>query len=79
MKDISGNNGGGGEGGLANADDEDKTNFERFLDKFKISIFNVLYVLLDDEEGSNCGAIVAIVIEFVEICHFSFAEDVSLP
>jgi hypothetical protein len=64
----------------SNLDSEmEKTAFEKFEDEVKGTIFNVLYVLLKDDETSHWKHIVEILIDFMQIYHFSFAHLVSSP
>lgn len=56
----------------------EKSGFEKFEDDLKGTIFNVLYVLLKDDETSHWKHIVEILIDFMQIYHFSFAHVVSL-
>lgn len=72
---------GGGNGKKNNAatafnKELEKTGFEKFEDDLKGTIFNVLYVLLKDDETSHWKHILEILIDFMQIYHFSFAHAV---
>ena len=53
------------------------TSFEKFEEEIKGTIFNVLYVLLKEDETSHWKHIVIILIDFIQIFNFSFASAVS--
>ena len=72
---------GGGGGGPNNSGPEkevEKNGLEKFEDDFKGTIFNVLYVLLKDDETSNWKHIVEILLDFIQIYHYSFARFVTI-
>ena len=56
--------------------DKEKTSFEKLEDEIKGTIFNVLYVLLKEDETSHWKHIVIILIDFLQIYNFSFADKV---
>ena len=56
--------------------EREKTSFEKFEDEVKLTIFNVLYVLLKDEDGSGWKEVLQSVLDFLEIYYFSFATSV---
>ena len=57
--------------------DQDKTGFEKMEDEVKGTIFNVLYVLLKEEETSHWKHIVLILFDFIQIFYFTFSERVT--
>jgi hypothetical protein len=78
-KQRAGGPGPGGGGGNGNGQDkeEEKNGLEKFEDEFKGTIFNVLYVLLKDDETSHWKHILEILLDFVQIYHYSFARFVT--
>jgi len=60
-------------------DDENLSGFERFELEAKSTIFNVLYVLLKDEETVAWKKVVLSLIDFFQIFQFTFFPAVSLP
>ena len=56
--------------------EEEKNAIEKLEDDFKGTIFNVLYVLLKDDETSHWKHIVEILLDFIQIYHYSFARFV---
>jgi hypothetical protein len=56
--------------------EENKTAFEKFEDELKGTIFNVLYVLLKDDETSHWKHIILILFDYIQIYYFSFADNV---
>ena len=73
----AGPGGGGVNGGPADKEEE-KNGLEKFEDDFKGTIFNVLYVLLKDDETSHWKYILEILLDFVQIYHYSFARFVTI-
>jgi hypothetical protein len=72
--------GGGGPGGAPGAPgdkEEEKNALEKLEDDFKGTIFNVLYVLLKDDETSHWKHILEILLDFIQIYYYSFASTVS--
>ena len=72
---------GGGENGKKGSStaynkEQEKAGFEKFEDDLKSTIFNVLYVLLKDDETSHWKHIAEILFDFMQIYHFSFAHAV---
>lgn len=57
--------------------EKEKTAFEKFEDEIKGTIFSVLYVLLKEDETSHWKHIVIILVDFLQIYHFSFAHAVN--
>ena len=57
--------------------EREKTSFEKFEEEIKGTIFNVLYVLLKDDETSHWKHIVLILFDFFQIYHFSFTHSVT--
>lgn len=57
--------------------EREKSSYEKFEDEVKSTIFNVLYVLLKDDETSHWKHIVLILFDFMQIYYFSFSESVS--
>lgn len=53
------------------------TGFEKFEKEAKTTIFNVLYVLLKDDETSHWKHIVLIFIDYFQIWYFPFAPQVT--
>ena len=51
----------------SNNEEKEKTAFERFEEEVKGTIFNVLYVLLKDDETSHWKHIVEILFDFIQI------------
>jgi hypothetical protein len=73
--------GGGGGGGPKNSGpekEEEKNGLEKFEEDFKGTIFNVMYVLLKDDETSHWKHIVEILLDFIQIYHYSFARFVTI-
>ena len=64
-------------GGSAVDTEREKSSYEKFEDEVKSTIFNVLYVLLKDDETSHWKHIVLILFDFMQIFFFSFADTVS--
>jgi hypothetical protein len=58
-------------------DEREKTAFEKFESEVKSTIFNVLYVLLKDDETSHWKHIILILLDYMQIFFFSFAEHVT--
>lgn len=57
---------------------EEKSSFEKFNDDIKITVFNVLYVLLNEgDDGSTWGTLINILMDFMQIWNLSFADVVS--
>ncbi len=56
--------------------EEEKNGIEKFEEDFKGTIFNVLYVLLKDDETSHWKHILEILLDFIQIYHYSFARFV---
>lgn len=56
--------------------EKEKTGFEKLEDEVKGTIFNVLYVLLKEEEHSHWKHIVEILVDFMQIYNFSFEHAV---
>lgn len=56
--------------------EEEKNGFEKFEEDFKGTIFNVLYVLLKDDETSHWKHILEILLDFIQIYYYSFATIV---
>ncbi|CDW77649.1 UNKNOWN [Stylonychia lemnae] len=56
---------------------EEKNAYERFEYRTKQIIFNVLYVLLKDEEGSTFEFVLLAIIGFLQICQSSFLPIVN--
>ncbi len=52
--------------------DKDLSGFEKFESEVKSTIFNVLYVLLKDDESSHWKHIVLLLSDFFQIYYFSF-------
>ena len=79
-KQRAGGPGPGGGGANSNGADkeEEKNGLEKFEDEFKGTIFNVLYVLLKDDETSHWKHILEILLDFVQIYHYSFARFVTI-
>lgn len=69
---------GGGPGGGGADKEEEKNGLEKFEEDFKGTIFNVLYVLLKDDETSHWKHILEILLDFIQIYYYSFATSVSL-
>jgi hypothetical protein len=67
---------GGGRGATGPDKEEEKNAIEKFEEDFKGTIFNVLYVLLKDDETSHWKHIVEILLDFIQIYHYSFARFV---
>ena len=57
--------------------EEEKNTIEKLEDDFKGTIFNVLYVLLKDDETSLWKHILEIILDFIQIYHYSFARFVN--
>ena len=57
--------------------DQEKTAFEKFEEDVKQTIFNVLYVLLKDDEHSHWKHIILLMSDFIQIYNFSFSKEVS--
>jgi hypothetical protein len=73
--------GAGGAGGGPNSPgekEEEKNAVERFEEEFKGTIFNVLYVLLKDDETSQWKHVLEILLDFIQIYHYSFARFVII-
>ena len=51
---------------------------EKLEEDFKGTIFNVLYVLLKDDETSQWKHILEILLDFIQIYHYSFARFVII-
>ncbi len=69
---------GGRRAGLGGPDKEEEKNaIEKLEEDFKGTIFNVLYVLLKDDETSQWKHIVEILLDFIQIYHYSFARFVT--
>ncbi len=60
-------------GSVFHDQDNQKTTFEKFESDIKSSIFNVLYVLLKDEETSYWKHIIAILLDYLQIYYYTFA------
>ena len=58
--------------------EHEKSGFEKLEDEVKGTIFNVLYVLLKDDETSHWKHIILILLDYIQIYFFSFGESVSL-
>ena len=71
----AGKNGMGPNGGGADKEEE-KNGLEKLEDDFKGTIFNVLYVLLKDDETSHWKHILEILLDFIQIYAYSFATSV---
>ena len=56
--------------------EQEKTSFEKFEEEIKGTIFNVLYVLLKDDETSHWKHIVLILFDFFQIYYFPFDDQV---
>ena len=65
-----------GKGG-APIEEREKSSYEKFEDEVKSTIFNVLYVLLKDDETSHWKHIVLILFDLMQIYYFSFSGAVS--
>ncbi len=68
-----------GQGGGPNSagdKEEEKNAIEKLEEDFKGTIFNVLYVLLKDDETSHWKHILEILLDFIQIYHYSFARFV---
>ena len=80
MKDKKQGGGPGGGGpkspGGGSEKEEEKNAVEKFEEEFKGTIFNVLYVLLKDDETSQWKHILEILLDFIQIYHYSFARFV---
>ena len=55
----------------------EKSTFEKFEDEVKTTIFNVLYVLLKDDETAHWKHIAMVLSDFIQIWYFSFAAGVK--
>jgi hypothetical protein len=56
--------------------DVEKNSFEKLENEVKNTIFNVLYVLLKDDEHSHWKHLILILTDFLQIWNFSFASGV---
>jgi len=55
----------------------EKNAFEKFEDEVKGTIFNVLYVLLKEDETSHWKHLVLALIDYLQMFHFAFTHHVS--
>lgn len=76
MKEKKHGGGPMGPGGGGADKEEEKNGLEKFEDEFKGTIFNVLYVLLKDDETSHWKHILGILLDFIQIYYYSFATIV---
>ena len=58
--------------------EEEKNAIEKLEEDFKGTIFNVLYVLLKDDETSQWKHVLEILLDFIQIYHYSFARFVII-
>ena len=68
---------GGPSGGSPGEKEEEKNALEKLEEDFKGTIFNVLYVLLKDDETSHWKHILEILLDFIQIYAYSFSSAVS--
>lgn len=53
-----------------------KTAYEKFEDNVREIIFNILYVLLKNEEHSKVDTTIEVVLDMIQIYSFSFNQNV---
>lgn len=78
MKEKKHGGGPGGGPGAPGDKEEEKNALEKLEEDFKGTIFNVLYVLLKDDETSHWKHILEILLDFIQIYAYSFSSAVRL-
>lgn len=75
MQNMAGGGSTNGVGGKDNGQKSkvDKTTYEKFEDSVRETIFNVLYVLLKNEEHSKMDTTIEVAADMVQIYSFTFS------
>ena len=59
-------------------EEEEKTKFEKWIKGIKETIFDVLFVMLNEENNSKMGIIITLIVDLIQILEFPFSGKVHL-